>query len=110
MSTIRASKAASRTPALAEPQADRQYDLFETTATPPAQVGRVAARWQEFDDALEEMSTLCMSDRMKRLAIAPVLLDELAFVRDEWRWPSSLDTVDLLEAKSPPTRSELMAS
>ncbi len=92
-----------------EANADGQFDLFEVNRPRSASARTAAIRWREFDDAAEGMNALCMSDRMKRLAIEPVLLDELACVRDEWRWPSSLDTVDLLGATSPRIRERLIS-
>ena len=87
-----------------EADANGQYDLFETSPTRAAATRRRATRWHEFDDAVDDMGTLRMSDRLKHLAIAPVLLDELASARDEWRWPSPLDTVDLLDLMGRPSQ------
>lgn len=91
-----------------EPRGMVQCDPLEQdrTAALGAERPRAAqrpskTRWQEFDDTLEEMNSLGLSDRMRQLAITPILLDELAIVRDEWRWPSSLDTVDLLGYETP---------
>ncbi len=88
-----------------EVDANGQYDLFETSPMVAAATRRPATRWHEFDDAVDNMGTLCMSNRLKHLAIAPVLLDELTTARDEWRWPSPLDTVDLLDVKGRPSQS-----
>jgi hypothetical protein len=86
---------------------DGQLDLFGagTSLTRPQR--NAGLRWQEFDDVLEQMGSLRLNERMKELAIAPVLLDELSCARDDWRWPSTLDTVDLLYAKHSPTREKL---
>jgi hypothetical protein len=88
---------------------DGRYQHFEINRPRSAYARTTAIRWHEFDDAVEDMNALCMSDRMKRLAIAPVLLDELSCVRDEWRWPSSLDTVDLRDATRFPARDSLIS-
>lgn len=88
----------------AQVDADGQYDQFEEGRRASVTSRRPVVRWQELDDAVEELGSLCMSERVKRLAITPVLLDELAFVRDEWRWPSSLDSTDLLDVMSSPKR------
>jgi hypothetical protein len=105
MSDTNAIQSAIDTVAVSEPDADGQYDLFTAPRKRAMPERRPTVRWHEFDDAVEEMGTLGLSDRMKSLAITPVLLDELACVRDEWRWPTSLDTIDLLMAKDRPART-----
>ena len=91
--------------ATAQTDADGQYDLFAETRRTNVSSGKSVMRWQELDDALEDLGSLRMTEHVKRLAITPVLLVELAFVRDGWRWPSSLDSTDLLDVMSSPKRT-----